>query len=361
MFKKNRLPLLLSSLVILLPIPIGLMLWDDLPASMPIHWTAGGAVNGFGNKIFVVFALPLILLCIHLLCLFFTLWDMKNKGQSPKVFALVLWIMPFLSVFTTTITYALSMGWEFDIMHTVLIMMGLMFILIGNYLPKCKQNRTIGIKVKWTFESEENWNATHRMAGKLWVAGGLLILSCIFLPNTIALWVMPVLLAIMVIVPVVYSYSYHKKHKNGAPVSKVQMTKTEKRTSVIGSIFGALILIGALVLCFTGDIDLQVGPTALSVKATYWQDLTIDYDAIDQIELYEEGIPGTRVYGFGTPRLLMGSFRNESFGNYTRYTYTKAKACIVLTVDKHILVVGCKDDNSTYELYDRLLERCTDN
>lgn len=359
MFKKYGLPMLLSSLALLLPIPVGLMLWDRLPPSAPIHMTADGTANGLGSKGLVVFLLPLILLAVHLLCLFITLCDKKQKEQSPKVFTLVLWIMPLLSISTTAIIYALSMGWDIDIAHMVLIMTGLMFILIGNYLPKCKQNRTIGIKIKWTFESEANWNATHRMAGKLWVAGGLLMLFCILLPPDIAFWTMPVLLTILVMVPFAYSYLYHRRHKDG-PVCKVQTTKTEKRAAVIGSILGILILIGSIILCFTGDIDLQAGPTALTIKASYWQDLTVEYDRIDQIELHEEGIPGIRVYGFGTPRLLMGSFRNESFGNYTRYTYTKAKACIVLTVDDQILVIGCKDNDSTRELYEHLSKRWED-
>lgn len=356
MFKKYRLQLLFSSLVLLLPIPIGLILWDRLPSSMPMHITTGSGVDGFGSKGFVIFAIPLIFLAVHLLCLSLTLWDMKKKEQSPKVLVLVLWIMPFLSVFTTAITYALSMGWDVDITHFIYITVGLMFILIGNYLPKCKQNRTIGIKIKWTFESEGNWNATHRMAGKVWVAGGLLMLLCIFLPSSIALWVMPVLLTILVIVPVVYSYSYHKKHED-EPIKKVQATKTEKRVTAIGSILGTLILIGAIILCFTGDIELQTSSDALTIKASYWQDLTLRYEDIDHVGFYEEGIPGVRVYGFGTPRLLMGAFRNDDLGNYTRYTYTKARACIMLTIDDQILVIGCQDDQGTQVLYEQLANK----
>ena len=85
---------------------------------------------------------------------------------------------------------------------------GLMFIIVGNYLPKCKQNYTIGIKIPWTLNSEENWNKTHRFAGWLWTICGILIMLTGFLGS---FWVFLPIALLMVIVPVVYSYILHRK------------------------------------------------------------------------------------------------------------------------------------------------------
>ena len=211
MLKKNKLTLILSSVVILLPILAGLLLWEHLPQELPTHWNINGSVDDYSSKGFAVFVLPLILLGFHWICTLATALDRKNKDQQAKLFTLVFWIIPALSLMVSGLIYATALGMTLDITAIIFCFMGLLFIVIGNYLPKCKQNRTLGIKVKWTLENEANWNATHRMAGKLWVAGGLLFLLIGFLPSTITLWAMPVLIGIMVIVPVIYSYALYKR------------------------------------------------------------------------------------------------------------------------------------------------------
>ena len=89
-------------------------------------------------------------------------------------------------------------------------MLGLLFLIIGNYLPKARQNYTIGIKIPWTLANEENWNRTHRLAGYLWmICGILMIFNCLtrFVP---AIWLFGILL-IMVLVPCIYSFWLHAK------------------------------------------------------------------------------------------------------------------------------------------------------
>ena len=83
-----------------------------------------------------------------------------------------------------------------------------MFTIIGNYLPKARQNYTIGIKIPWTLANEENWNRTHRLAGYLWMACGILmIIMCLtrFVPFE---WLIGLFL-IMVLVPCIYSCWLH--------------------------------------------------------------------------------------------------------------------------------------------------------
>ena len=208
MIKKNWKVLLITSVVILLPILAGLILWDQLPEQMPTHWNASGEVDGWSSKSFAVFGLPLILLAAQWLCMLGTGADPKKNNHPKKVLHLVLWIIPVLSVVLHTVTYAVALGKEVRMEMVMPVLIGLLFAIIGNYMPKCKQNYTIGIKIPWTLDSEENWNRTHRFAGRLWVICGIAIILTGFFGG---FWVfLPITLA-MVIVPFVYSYMLHRK------------------------------------------------------------------------------------------------------------------------------------------------------
>lgn len=210
MLKKNKWKLLISSVVILLPMVFGIIVWNKLPEKMATHWGADGSANGWNNRSIAVFAIPLFLLLIHWFCIFCTSKDSKNKNQSKKVFGMVLWICPIISLFVNGIIYATSFGKNIDINFIIYLLVGLLFIIIGNYLPKCKQNYTIGIRVRWALDNEENWNATHRFAGKVWVVGGVLMMVCGFLPEEISNYVFAVLVTVLIILSLGYSYYYFK-------------------------------------------------------------------------------------------------------------------------------------------------------
>lgn len=212
MIKKNKWKLLVSSIVTLLPILAGLILWNRLPERMATHWGFAGSADGWSSKAFAVFGLPLIMLASHWVCVIVTVADPKNKNQTQKAVSLVFWICPFVSLFSGAVIYASAFGMDFGMDILLPIVTGLIFVVIGNYLPKCKQNYTVGIKVAWALENEENWNATHRFGGKVWVIGGVLVMLCAFLPKTVSLYALIVLLLLLGIIPVIYSYVYYRRH-----------------------------------------------------------------------------------------------------------------------------------------------------
>ena len=207
--KKYLKTMILTSLLTLLPIVAGLILWNRLPEQMPTHWGMDGQVDGWSGKVFGIFGLPLILLAVHWLCALATFYaDPKKQNHSDKILHLVLWITPVLSLLLHSFVYAAALGMAIDMNMMMPIFLGLLFTVIGNYLPKCKQNYTIGIRIPWTLDSEENWNKTHRFAGILWVIGGLTVLVLGFFG---AVWVyIPIMIA-MTIVPVVYSFLLYRK------------------------------------------------------------------------------------------------------------------------------------------------------
>ena len=168
--------LLLTSVCVLLPVCAGIALWGRLPERVPTHFDFSGTPDGWSGKVFAVFGLPLFLLAVHLTCAFAVFHDPKAGNVSGKIRALVLWICPAVSLFAAATVYPNALGYSVDITLSGMLLTGVLFVVVGNYLPKCRQNYTVGIKLPWTLSDEDNWNRTHRVAGALWVAGGLVMI-----------------------------------------------------------------------------------------------------------------------------------------------------------------------------------------
>lgn len=208
MMKANKKTLIITSIVTILPVLIGIICWNRLPDVMATHFGFNNEANGFSSKAFAVFGLPLILLAVLWVGAFVTAHDPKRQNISPKMFSLMLWIAPVISLVAATTIYPVNLGYELDIAFFSELLLGLMFIIIGNYLPKARQNYTIGIKIPWTLANEENWNRTHRLAGYLWMICGILMILISLTRFVPAEWLVGIFL-IMVLVPCIYSFWLH--------------------------------------------------------------------------------------------------------------------------------------------------------
>jgi hypothetical protein len=266
---------------------------------------------------------------------------------------IVLWIIPAISVFSSAVIYATAFGLKFDIFRFIALIIGIFFVFIGNYLPKFSRNRTAGIKIIWALRSDDNWNKTHRFGGKVWVVCGFLFIVCFFLPETVMYYFMMAIFAVALIAPIIYSYCYYRKQLKSGEVEKEKF----KASRLISPILLVLVLVVAIVFCLSGDIVYTVGDDALIIDPSYEGEKSVKYEEIDCIEYRESGVDGSRVFGFGSFRLLLGTFNNEEFGNYARYTYYGDNACIIITIDESKLVIGCEDNESTKSLYDSLVEK----
>jgi len=353
----NKKHLIVSSLLTLLPIPVGLLLWNRFPEYMVIHWGVEGQPDGMGSIAFSVFAAPLIMLAAQWVCVWATTKDPGNKGRNQKPLNLVLWILPVISNLCSGMMYALALGLDISVPNIMSAAMGLMFAVIGNYLPKCRMNATMGIKVPWAYTSEENWNATHRFGGRVWVIGGLAIAFCALLPGYLSFMVMFVGIFVLAFLPMIYSYRFYRIEKQEGKVLMPMFSKTNKATSKASVVFLALLIVGISVLLFTGDINIVYGENAFTVKASYYSDRTVKYEDIEAMEYREGNVPGIRVGGFGSFRLLLGFFENEEFGTYSRYTYYKSEGCVVLKVNGSILVLSGIDREASQTIFIKLMER----
>ncbi len=351
---KNIKLLLLTSLMTLLPILVGLLLWNQFPDRITTHWNLAGQPDGFSSVAFAVFVPPLMMLAGHWICILTTALDKGNQGRNKKPLALMYWIMPVISNISSLTMYGLALNWEFSPAALMIIPLGLMFAVIGNYLPKVKMNSTMGIKVPWAYTSEENWNATHRLGGRLWLAVGLAVAMGGLLPGDLCFWVIIVAFAVMTTVPVVYSWRYYKMQKARGD-ALLPFPGANSKLTKVSLIFLTLTLVFVAVLMFAGEIDVVFEEHSFTIEASFYNDLTVDYAVIQSVELREGNIPGTRMGGFGSFRLLMGFFRNEEFGTYTRYTYYEPESCIILTTDRQTLVLSGASAAETQALYQKLL------
>lgn len=190
----------ITTLITLLPIALGIALYDRLPEVVATHWNIHNRPDGWSSRAMAVFGIPCIMAALNLVCGGAT-DRLQSEGVPKRVLALCRWIIPVLSLILVPVMLYSAMGVSFDMGRIVCSILGIMFIIIGNYLPKCRRNGVVGIKIPWTLSSDENWDKTHRFAGFVWIVCGAAAI--------VGGWIKPVVaivaLVAMILLPVVYS------------------------------------------------------------------------------------------------------------------------------------------------------------
>lgn len=200
--KKNK-TLILTTVLCLLPLILSAVVYNRLPDQMAIHWGTGNTPNGYTSKFLASFGLPLFLAVLNFVGHVVLDHDPRRTDSAPVMLLLGKWIIPVISLIVNPFTLLWNLGYDLPIDKVILPFIGILFIICGNYLPKCRQNYTIGIKLPWTLNSEENWNRTHHLAGYLWIICGILMLIFgLLLPPE---WIIAVILVIAFI-PSIYSF-----------------------------------------------------------------------------------------------------------------------------------------------------------
>ncbi|MBP3400104.1 MAG: SdpI family protein [Erysipelotrichaceae bacterium] len=205
---------LVPVLVCFLPVIAGVCVYNELPDMMPTHFNAEGIADGYSSKAFAVFGIPLILCALQVFALFMMNADPKKKNYPRQMVVMTVWIVPVISCLMNGLVILKSLGKDIHIEMAAPVLVGALLVVIGNYLPKVRQNYTMGIKLPWTLESEENWRKTHRLGGFLFVIAGFWMLITPFLKVPWFIVLMPIFVS--VIVPVIYSWSIYQKEKNHA-------------------------------------------------------------------------------------------------------------------------------------------------
>ena len=223
----------------------------------------------------------------------------------------------------------------------------------------------MGIKIKRTLANDENWSATHRFAGKVYVAVGFLCLAFLPLPSSVFPFLALGLILLGTVPPIWYSYSFYKKQLSRGEATKEdyeqglsELVRNRKSAAIASVVLTVVLVIVLGVIMFTGNVEVTLHEDSLTVDATYWSDMTLKYESIATAEYRETGVDGERIGGYGSARLLLGQFQNKEFGDYTRYTYTGDRPCVVVTTVKgRTLVIGLQDAEATRAFYETLIEK----
>lgn len=208
MKKFDKKTMILTTIICMLPMIFGLIVYDKIPDMVPTHWNVAGEIDGYSSKVFAVFGLPAFMTIISLFVQVAMATDPKDASSSHKMQMIGVWIAPILSVILVPICILVSMGHKIDVVMIVLLIIGILFVFVGNYLPKCRQNFTVGIRVPWTLNSEENWKKTHRFGGYVFVVAGLImIVSGFFQLHLLA----AIGITVAAVIPIVYSFVLYTK------------------------------------------------------------------------------------------------------------------------------------------------------
>ncbi len=167
--------LLLTCFVCLLPILLGLVLWNQLPDMMAIHFDAYNNPDNFASKGFVVFGMPLLMVPLQCICCFINDLNAHKHGERKKFELVTKWIIPIMAMLLQVLTLGYGLGWNVDIRKVVSIIVGGIFLVIGNYLPKMDY-------IKHFDTSTEKARKVNRFIGFETVIMGILFIGSIFFP-----------------------------------------------------------------------------------------------------------------------------------------------------------------------------------
>ena len=211
MKKINMKILIITSIACLLPIICGLIFYNELPESIAIHWGINNNPNGYFSKPAFVFGMPIMMLVLQVFgCIVSDLSD-KNPEANKKAVTVYKWIIPIITVVLYIVTMAVSLGNDLDIRKIVMILLGILFIISGNYMPKVRSNYYMDSKIFWVKNRDEKLvnKAVKISAYGLIIFGILFILSILFKPVVSV----AILVAMILFCLIIYLYVYLKSRK----------------------------------------------------------------------------------------------------------------------------------------------------
>ncbi|MBH0168185.1 SdpI family protein [Fictibacillus sp. 18YEL24] len=205
-----------SYLLIALSVLIGVFAYPYLPDQMPMHWNIHGEVDGYWDKQYAAFFPPMLMIVLMVLFIFMPRIDPKkeNYKKFSGSYTIFITIMNVFFLLLQSMTISYGLGVNIDISLVVNLGIGLLFIVLGNYLPRIKHNYFIGVRTPWTLANEKTWRKTHQLSGKLFVMAGILLVAISFLPGIYKFTGMLVVVLSTVLIATIASYVFFNRYKN---------------------------------------------------------------------------------------------------------------------------------------------------
>jgi uncharacterized membrane protein len=203
-------------ILIILPFVYLAIIWNKLPEQVPTHFNLRGNADAMSSKTSLIFLPGALSLGIYILMLLIPIVDPKKKIQQmgDKYFTFRFMLTFFFSLLATYIIYISNSG-SLKNPNLLFCLIGALLAVLGNYFQTVRPNYFIGIRTPWTLESELIWKKTHRLGGRMWIVGGVLIafISLILSNKNVLAITFGIILAVLIIVPVVYSFTEFLKEK----------------------------------------------------------------------------------------------------------------------------------------------------
>lgn len=204
-FKRESTISIIASILIF--IFFNLLFYNKMPDSLPTHWNFNSEIDSYGTRFEAMIGIHIFLIAMNIFLCFMLDNDPKNKRQNNFVITISKFSIPAIMFIVYIITVLSGFGIEVRATNIITPFIGFLLIAIGNYMPKIKRNYTVGIKLPWTLNSDENWRRTHRVGGYSFILAGILFLIMTFFRYEFLI-LLPILLCL--IIPMIYSFYLYK-------------------------------------------------------------------------------------------------------------------------------------------------------
>ncbi len=195
--------LFITCLVCLIPVILGIALWSKLPDTMAIHFDINNNPDNFASKGFVVFGLPLLMIILQCFCCFVNDINAHKHGERRKFELATKWIIPIMALVLQVLTLGYGLGWRFDVRAAAAIIVGIILLVVGNYLPKFDYIKNYDVDV-------QKARKINRFLGFETVIMGILFIISVFFPPVVTLGCI-ILLIPYAVIGIVYGIKVGKK------------------------------------------------------------------------------------------------------------------------------------------------------
>ena len=196
--------LIITGLICLIPIIFGVILYDQLPEQMAVHFGVNNEPNSFAPKEFALFGIPIFMFALQVFCCIFSDF-MEEKKQNKKYITIYKWIIPIIEMVVYLTMLAYGAGIELDMRMIVCITLGIVFTLIGNYMPKTEPN-----KLQMNYIRADFWKKLKRPAGYFFVIIGLAFIISAFLNSMVSLILLGIIIAVAILITIYSIYVFYK-------------------------------------------------------------------------------------------------------------------------------------------------------
>jgi uncharacterized membrane protein len=213
---KTELPLLalLAAMVV-----AAALIWPTAPDRFPVHWGVSGQVDRYGGRFEGLLLLPLLGVLLYLLMLFLPRLD-PGRLNYPRFagayYTIRATVIAMLALLYTVMLLA-AKGVPVDMPRFAGLTIGALFFVLGNVMGKIRPNWFFGVRTPWTLSSKRSWTRTHRLAGWVFVVGGIALMAAGVIRTSLAMGVAYAILMTGVAVTIVYSYFVWRSDPDRVP------------------------------------------------------------------------------------------------------------------------------------------------